>query len=328
MAAHDLFLRAEAKQETLDPASLQESIMLYKDALALDPNYVDALNGLGYSYMWQTSPLILGGVPATRYPLMEEVARRALYIEANNARAMGLLGLTVAVNRFEWHNGIALMDDALKLNPGDAEIMASYSYLLMMTSRKGWTEVADRAYQLNPLSSFTISLKMAQLQTGGQYPEAMKLIEKVLSGNADHFYLNMLRVMHAFDPYPPTHALYNPDVYRSVLKEVKAVVGTDHPWLRLYELMFAARENDSDLFNSIFDELASRSRHEPVALFAPLGFSTAQQVAVMEILSEQRQLSLVLVLLGAKPDGVAAEVWASIRERYNIAELENDDLLN
>ena len=186
--------------------------MLYKDALALDPNYVDALNGLGYSYMWQTSPLILGGVPATRYPLMEEVARRALYIEANNARAMGLLGLTVAVNRFEWHNGIALMDDALKLNPGDAEIMASYSYLLMMTSRKGWTEVADRAYQLNPLSSFTISLKMAQLQTGGQYPEAMKLIEKVLSGNADHFYLNMLRVMHAFDPYP--HSSFG---YRTVL---------------------------------------------------------------------------------------------------------------
>ena len=171
IAAYDLYLRAQAQFTQMGPASVTRAAELYRQALALDPEFALAWSGLGHALIF--SQLL---VPETMVAAREEMERayeRVLAIapdlwSGHAARAV------LSQARWDWQGAEAAVLKALDLSSGTVVAPRQmYSQFLVTVGRaEEGAKMARAACAAEPLSlGQSFFLQMA-LDLAGRPEEA------------------------------------------------------------------------------------------------------------------------------------------------------------
>ena len=149
--AYQLYLKGKYNTDKLTKDGLAKGIDYFHQAIAIDPNYGLAYNGLAYNYINQDG-WYMGGAEAG--PKAKAAAQKALAIDPMDADAH--LALAIEAQWYEWNWAVAESEfkRAIELNPNDAEAHGYYSWFLAPMGR-GPEALAEarRAQQIAPLSS-------------------------------------------------------------------------------------------------------------------------------------------------------------------------------
>lgn len=170
-AAYDADLRAiyylDDSNRTLDRSELERSASLARQAIQLDPNFVDAYITLALDDQK------LGGHDKEA----EAATRRALALDPKNADAHRLLGF-VLMDRGDLKAAIAEELEAVRLNPSAAYMPYDLGFVYMHAGRFDDATAADqRAIELAPQSNFlTEGLARIQMMQR-RYAEARNTLQ-------------------------------------------------------------------------------------------------------------------------------------------------------
>jgi TolB-like protein/Tfp pilus assembly protein PilF len=131
--AYTLFLKARqlGRQFTLE--SLEHSNTLYRQALAIDPDYADAWDGLASNYTSQAGrgPLSI----AEGYQRARAAAEKALVIDPEYAPAYATLGWLAMDYKNDLVEAARHYERALELDPADTTIIGGVAMLLKSLGR-------------------------------------------------------------------------------------------------------------------------------------------------------------------------------------------------
>ena len=148
MDAWDLVIRALSHHWRVTREDHMAARGLLEKAIAIDPNYGQALSLLATSYMFDVH---MGWVDlATVAPIAERAALKAVQIDASDAWAHTALGSVYLTTRRR-DDALSELELALQLNPNFALAQAYYSLVLTHCGRMGESyEAALRAIRLSP----------------------------------------------------------------------------------------------------------------------------------------------------------------------------------
>jgi TolB-like protein/DNA-binding winged helix-turn-helix (wHTH) protein/Flp pilus assembly protein TadD len=148
--AHDAYLRGRYQWNKRTGRALRESIRLYQEAIASDPEYALAYAGIADSYILLEE---LGQMsPTEANPLISRTARKAVEADPNLADAHMVLAASKETD-WDWTGAEREYNRAIELNPGLARAHHWYAHLLigMNRSNEAIAEI-QRAVDLDPLT--------------------------------------------------------------------------------------------------------------------------------------------------------------------------------
>ena len=148
--AYQLYLKGEFYSSRYTKEGLAKGIEYYNRAIAIDPNYALAHNGLAYYYIvaddWHLSP-------KDSMPKAREAAKRALAIDETLADAHTSLAVVLNWYDWNWEASEKEFQRAIELNANDPRTRRCYAWFLVELGRVD-EAIAEgkRAQQLDPLS--------------------------------------------------------------------------------------------------------------------------------------------------------------------------------
>lgn len=133
--AYALLLQARYLARQGTPRGYTESIELYRQALALHPDFVAAWTGLATNYSNQANKSLR---PAYQgYALARAAAQQALAINPDYAPALAQLGWIAMVYDTDMHKAAGYLERALELDPTNLAIIGNAASLLYALGRTG-----------------------------------------------------------------------------------------------------------------------------------------------------------------------------------------------
>ena len=178
LAAYDLFLRARAIPGN-DPNSLRQAISLYEQAVALDPNFVQAYGTLAINL----SQLYFNGTPT---PEVAERARRIIErleaIAPTDVRTLNARARYRYLVANDLAGAVADGKTAIQQAPNDAVVLRLASQIEQILG--DWTSAqhhAEAALRLDPRSLGAKRTLLNVLALTRRYPEAIKLGRELLA---------------------------------------------------------------------------------------------------------------------------------------------------
>lgn len=162
-------LLAEGKNTPTEqrPAELAEAEACYQQALAIDPNHVETLHGLGNLYR-----------EMRRFKRAEECFQRAVQINPSHARAWLGLGGVKSYAKGSLHEAIDCFEEALRLDPSMTTVRSS---LLFNHAYMGDTEPAEHLRQARRFGADVT--RLAQPYTAWQTPAPAPLKIGLIGGD-------------------------------------------------------------------------------------------------------------------------------------------------
>jgi len=122
-SAYVLYMRALSDIYVHRPPNLTRAECLLRHAIELEPYYSDALAALADCMLLQT---IEGAVTAERLAIARtdaiEFARRAVFVDPMNSRALSTAGFALAAMYHRFDEGFELAQQAAALNPASAHV--------------------------------------------------------------------------------------------------------------------------------------------------------------------------------------------------------------
>jgi TolB-like protein len=143
--AYALFLQARQIGRHHTAAAFEQSIELFKQALALDPNYAAAWVGLADTYCNEVNEI--QRPPDEGFPLARAAIARALVADPEYAPAHALLGWIAAFYDRDLATAARLVEHALTLDPFNPDILGVAAEVARRLSRLD-TAISIGAYQL------------------------------------------------------------------------------------------------------------------------------------------------------------------------------------
>lgn len=131
--AYALFLQARHLSNLLTPEGWDQSNILYKQALAIAPDYAAAWAGLSRNYNNLTTFDMLPSEEG--YRMAREAAKKALAINPENAWANANLGYTAMTFNIDLVSAARYMERALELEPANTDIIRSAATLAKTLGR-------------------------------------------------------------------------------------------------------------------------------------------------------------------------------------------------
>ena len=176
--AYQLYLKGRYYAGKFDPASLARGRDLLRQAIAADPGYALAYDGLAYYYELVTDWF----EPATDVgPKALEAARKALEIAPDLVEAHVELAAGHLFYDYDWAEAERLFKRAIELNPNYAPAHEFHGWFLSQTGKQdeGLAELR-KAGQIDPLSS-EIAFEDGWFQLYARhYDEALASVAKCL----------------------------------------------------------------------------------------------------------------------------------------------------
>jgi adenylate cyclase len=183
--AYQLYLRGRVFWNKRTPDDFAKAEALYKQALALDPNYAQAYAGLSEDYIvWSNY-----SHPEDQklyYEKAREMATKALQLDPNLAEAHAVMAGVSG----EWDWDFARADQefkkALELNPNYASGHQWYSEFLAAMGRFDEAKAeALKAVEADPLSLIVLDNLGRAYAGAGQWDKAIAQFERVIEINPD-----------------------------------------------------------------------------------------------------------------------------------------------
>jgi len=186
MDAWDLVMRALSHYWRVTRADYVVAEALLEKAIAIDPNYGQALGLLATNYMFTAH---MGWMDiAAALPLAERAALEAVRADSEDPWAHNGLGhVHLFARRFD--DSLAEFETALRLNPNFALAQAYYGLSLSYSGR--WVEAdeaARRALRLSPRDPYSavyMGIAAYAQFLGANYDEAMRLAREALRERGD-----------------------------------------------------------------------------------------------------------------------------------------------
>ncbi len=165
-----------------DSGGAKKAIELLEKAVAADPGLSCAWGELAGARMLLMT--LVGADPAVALPPALAAAQRAVELDPGDAGAHLSLGWALGF-RGDLGPSEAEFDTALRLNPGDAEVLSGYSaWAVGFGHPERAAEAADRAIRLNPSYplSQAPSFSYAYFSVG-RYEDALRVLERLPKEN-------------------------------------------------------------------------------------------------------------------------------------------------
>jgi TolB-like protein/Tfp pilus assembly protein PilF/class 3 adenylate cyclase len=191
--AYQLYLKGKYYTNKFTKDGFDKGLDYFHQAIAIDPNYARAYNGLAYNYMNQDDWFM---PPHDAGPKAKDAAKKALAIDESDAEAH--ISQALELNWYEWNWAAAEQEykRAIELSPDNSEAHAYYSWFLASMQRKDEAlQVSTRSQQLDPLSSLSNGLNGAVLVYTRQWDAAIDQLKAAIELDPafwfDHIYLGM-----------------------------------------------------------------------------------------------------------------------------------------
>ncbi|MEH6536773.1 MAG: adenylate/guanylate cyclase domain-containing protein [Psychroserpens sp.] len=181
--AYKLFLKGRNEADKRNKESLAESILLYKEAIALDPNYAVAYAEIANSIYLET--YYSRRDPEEASQLANEYLDKAEKINDKISRIYSVKGL---INNIEGKHKAAdiAFKKAIKLSPNDLTARHQYSTYFFYTGQyKKQLEQAEIAYRLDPFSFPTANSYFNALTANEEFEQAEAVMDKIQSRDDD-----------------------------------------------------------------------------------------------------------------------------------------------
>ena len=190
--AYELYLAGRSEHSRLTPDGNKNAIELLEKAVAADPSLARAWSELSSARSY--SVLCCGADPAVANAAALSAARRAVEIDPRDAMAHAQLGWALS-NLQDFGPSEAEYETALRLNPGDAEVLAMYSMVAPSFDHpERGAEAADHAIRLNPnyqpwqAWSFSYAYFCA-----GRFEDALRVLERLSKDDYNSLFLDPAR---------------------------------------------------------------------------------------------------------------------------------------
>ncbi len=213
--AWDLVMRALSHYWRVTPQDYVVAQALLEKAIAIDPNYGQALGLLATSYMF---PAHMGWMDMTAaMTVAERAALAAIRADSEDPWAHNALGhVNLFARRFD--DSLAEFETALRLNPNFALAQGFYGLSLSYSGRgQEADEAARRALRLSPRDPFSAvytGISAYAQFLGRNYDEAMRLSREALRQRGD--FVGAHRVLTAAAGMAGLH-----DVAEAALQELR-----------------------------------------------------------------------------------------------------------
>lgn len=151
--AQELYSEGRANWAKRSPESIQQSIALFKQAIAIDPSYAAAYTGLADAYILAGSYGNSFLAPQTAMPKAKEAATKALALDKDSAEAHTSLAYIKLIYDWDWKGAEAEFRRAIELNPNYVTAHHWYSHELMAEDRVQEShEQSEEALALDPVN--------------------------------------------------------------------------------------------------------------------------------------------------------------------------------
>ena len=149
--AYQLYLKGKYFTNKLSKDGFTKGLDYFNQAIAIDPNYGLAYNGLAYNYINQDDWFM---PPSEAGPKARDSADRAVAIDEEDADAHVSRAIVAHWYEWDWTSAEREFKRAIELKPGDSEAHGYYSWFLAPMGRKEEAVAeAKLSQQLDPLSS-------------------------------------------------------------------------------------------------------------------------------------------------------------------------------
>jgi TolB-like protein/class 3 adenylate cyclase len=182
--AYELYLAGTSQHSLFSPESNKNAIKLLERAVAADPNLARAWSDLAWAR--QYSMICCGA--AVALPPALAAARRAVEIDPGDAGTHSALAWMLAMQG-NFAASEAEFETALRLNPGDAEVLTLY---LVWESGFGHpehgAEMADHAIRLNPnYQAWQAWNFSTAYYNAGRFEDALRILERLSKDNYNFY---------------------------------------------------------------------------------------------------------------------------------------------
>ena len=149
--ARELYTEGRAQWAKRSAESVQRSIDLFEQAIAIDPTYTAAYTGLADAYILAGSYGNSFLSPQTAMPKAKEAAQKALALNDNSAEAHTSLAYIKVIYDWDWSGAESEFRRALELNPKYLNAHHWYSHELMAEGRVQEShEQSEQALAIEP----------------------------------------------------------------------------------------------------------------------------------------------------------------------------------
>jgi DNA-binding winged helix-turn-helix (wHTH) protein/tetratricopeptide (TPR) repeat protein len=180
--ARELYAEGRSYWARRSAESVQRSIELFRQAIAIDPNYAAAYTGLADAYIFAGSYGNSFLSPQTAMPKAKEAAQKALAINSNSAEAHTSLAYIKVIYDWDWTGAESEFRRAIELNPNNLNAHHWYSHELMAEGRVQEShQQSEQALYIEP-TNVLINEHMAwhhmmAREYDRSIPQALKTIE-------------------------------------------------------------------------------------------------------------------------------------------------------
>ncbi len=176
--AHQLYLKGRYHASKNTKEGLGKSIELYKQAIALDPNFALAWVGIADTY-FDLSGLYLPSKEAA--PRSRAAALKALELDESLPEAHAALAIVKSLDDWKLEEGERDFKRAIALNPGYARAHNLYGVTLVYRGRFDEAQVEmNRASELDPLSPFVQVGTVWPVIFARRYDQAIEQFRKII----------------------------------------------------------------------------------------------------------------------------------------------------
>ncbi|HLW78273.1 MAG TPA: tetratricopeptide repeat protein, partial [Terriglobia bacterium] len=183
--AYRLYLKGRYFAAKATPEDLNKGIGYLNQAIALDPTYALAYEGISYYYTW-ADDLVLA--PRDAMPKAKEAAQKALELDDGLPQAHTDMAMVLHIYDWNWAAAEQEYRRAIQLDPSYAAAHEGYGYLLVSQGRmeEGLRE-NQRAVELDPLSSESNWLLGWMLYLGRRYDPAGEQLRRTVDLDPNYF---------------------------------------------------------------------------------------------------------------------------------------------
>ena len=193
--AYEAYLKGNQLLLNRKPKEIEEAILLFKEAIALDTKFALAYARLAIAYSHLT---IYGNIDMKIVPkLIRDNADQALLLDNTLGTAYAALANYYEL-KLEFKKGKEANKKAYELEPNNSEIVMWYANSLGTEDAKLRTELYERAYEIDPLAPVVITNMANDLLRNKKIDEAEAMAKKNVELNPDYsgvdnMLINMLR---------------------------------------------------------------------------------------------------------------------------------------
>jgi TolB-like protein/Tfp pilus assembly protein PilF len=169
--AHDAYLKGSYHWKKLTPTELDTAQRYFELALAKDPSYASAYEGL--AWVWSARQQMGITPPREAGPKAKVAALQAVALDDASAEAHEALALVRTWTEWDWAGAEPEWKRALELDPNGATMHSYYAHFLAITGRSEEAiPHSQRALELDPFNALLHSLHAGVLNYLGRYEEA------------------------------------------------------------------------------------------------------------------------------------------------------------